>query len=68
MYYRYLLLLLFNNILSFYYTYSNCFRTEVSDLERQVAIERNKYLEFTQKSSKPSVLPYLTIKNTVSVL
>ncbi|XP_060865986.1 Bardet-Biedl syndrome 7 protein homolog [Metopolophium dirhodum] len=40
-------------------------RTEVSDLERQVAIERNKYLEFTQKSSRPSVLPYLAIKNSM---
>lgn len=40
-------------------------RTEVNDLERQVAVERNKYLEFTQKSSRPSVLPYLAIKNTV---
>lgn len=43
-------------------------RTEVSDLERQVAIERNKYLEFTQKSSRPSVLPYLAIKNSVSII
>lgn len=43
-------------------------RTEVSDLERQVAIERNKYLEFTQKSSRPSVLPYLAIKNSVRII
>lgn len=49
----------------YYLIISNNYRTEVSDLEKQVAIERNKYLEFTQKSSKPSVLPYLVIKNTV---
>ncbi|XP_050436713.1 Bardet-Biedl syndrome 7 protein homolog isoform X2 [Adelges cooleyi] len=40
-------------------------RTEVSDLERLVAIEREKYLEYTQKSSRISVLPQLAVKNTM---
>ncbi|XP_050526453.1 Bardet-Biedl syndrome 7 protein homolog isoform X5 [Daktulosphaira vitifoliae] len=43
------------------------FRNEISDLERLVSIERDKYLEFTQKSARTSVLPYLAIKNTINL-